>query len=256
MAKGHKDKIAVITGGANGIGQAFAKRLAEDGVHIAIADLQDTAATVKMVEAAGRKALAVRCDVSEPQSVSTMARQVKEHFGHADIVVNCAGIFPQQNFTDMTYDDWRKVLSTNLDSAFLVSSAFAPGMIERKWGRIVSMASSTIGSVVTGFAHYVASKAGIVGFTRALASDLAPHGITVNAISPGLTRTPGATSRAPRPGFATMDAEFENVAQLYQAIKRIEEPEDLVGTVSFLTSDDAAFITGQTISVDGGRVRR
>ena len=256
MAKGHKDKIAVITGGANGIGQAFAKRLAEDGVHIAIADLQDTAATVKMVEAAGRKALAVKCDVSEPQSVSTMARQVKEHFGHADIVVNCAGIFPQQNFTDMTYDDWRKVLSTNLDSAFLVSSAFAPGMIERKWGRIVSMASSTIGSVVTGFAHYVASKAGIVGFTRALASDLAPHGITVNAISPGLTRTPGATSRAPRPGFATMDAEFENVAQLYQAIKRIEEPEDLVGTVSFLTSDDAAFITGQTISVDGGRVRR
>ena len=256
MAKGHKDKIAVITGGANGIGQAFAKRLAEDGVHVAIVDIGDASATVKMVEAAGRKALAVKCDVSEPQSVTTMANAVKKQFGGADILVNCAGIFPQKTFTDMNYDDWRKVLSTNLDSAFLVSSAFAPGMIEKKWGRIISMASSTIGSVVTGFAHYVTSKAGIVGFTRALATDLAPYGITVNAISPGLTRTPGATSRAPRAGFATMDDEFMSVAQQFQAIKRIEEPEDLVGTVSFLTSDDAAFITGQTISVDGGRVRR
>jgi len=256
MAKGHKDKVAVITGGASGIGQAFAKRLAEDGVHVAIVDLGDPAATVKMVQAAGRRALAIKCDVSEPQSVTTMANAVKKEFGGADILVNCAGIFPQKNFIDMSYDDWRKVLSTNLDSAFLVSSAFAPGMVEKKWGRIVSMASSTIGSVVTGFAHYVTSKAGIVGFTRALATDLAPYGITVNAISPGLTKTPGATGRAPRAGFATMDDEVMSGAQQYQAIKRIEVPDDLAGTVSFLTSDDAAFITGQTISVDGGRVRR
>jgi NAD(P)-dependent dehydrogenase (short-subunit alcohol dehydrogenase family) len=254
MAKGHKDKIAVITGGANGIGQAFAKRLAEDGVHIAVADLADGAATVKMVEAAGRKAIAVKCDVSAPDSVAAMAQQVKKQFGHADIVINCAGIFPQKAFTDMTYDDWRKVLSINLDSAFLVSSAFAPGMIERKWGRIVNMASSTLGSVVTGFAHYVASKGGIVGFTRALASDLAAHGITVNAIAPGLTRSPGTLARAPRAGLKSMDEEFESVAQM-QAIKRVEVPDDLVGTVSFLTSDDAAFITGQTLNVDGGRVR-
>ena len=255
MAKGHKDKVAVITGAASGIGQAFAKRLAEDGVHVAIADLQDGAATVKMVEAAGRKAIAFKCDVSEPQAVTTLANEVKKQFGGADIVVNCCGIFPQKNFTDMSYDDWRKVLSTNLDSAFLVSSAFAPGMIEKKWGRIVNMSSSTLGSVVTGFAHYVASKGGIVGFTRAVATDLAPYGITVNAIAPGLTRTPGATSRAPRAGFASMDAEFDAVAQQFQAIKRVEAPDDLVGTVSFLTSDDAAFITGQTIAVDGGRVR-
>jgi NAD(P)-dependent dehydrogenase (short-subunit alcohol dehydrogenase family) len=255
MAKGHKDKIAVITGGASGIGQAFAKRLAEDGVHVAIVDIQDAGATVKMVEAAGRKAAAIKCDVSEPQAVTVMANAVRKQFGHPDILVNCCGIFPQKNFIDMTFDDWRKVMATNLDSAFLVSSAFAPGMIEKKWGRIVSMSSSTVGSVVTGFAHYVASKAGIVGFTRALATDLAPHGITVNAIAPGLTKSPGAMSRAPRAGFATMDDEFMSVAEQYQAIKRIELPEDLVGAVSFLTSDDAAFMTGQTLSVDGGRVR-
>jgi NAD(P)-dependent dehydrogenase (short-subunit alcohol dehydrogenase family) len=154
----------------------------------------------------------------------------------------------------MKFEDWRRVLSINLDSVFLCSSAFVPGMKQRGWGRVVSMASSTFGSVVTGFTHYVASKGGIIGFTRALASELGPHGITVNAIAPGLTKTPGAMSRAPRAGLASMDEEFDQVAQM-QAIKRPEVPEDLVGTISYLTSDDAAFITGQTLNVDGGRVR-
>ncbi len=254
MAKGHKDKVALITGGANGIGQAFAKRLAEDGVHIAIADIAPAAETAKMVEAAGRQVFAVSCDVSSPEAVTAMAKDVQGKFSHVDIVVNCCGIFPQKEFAEMTFADWRKVLATNLDSAFLVSSAFAPGMMQRRWGRIVNMASSTLGSVVTGFAHYVASKGGIVGFTRALATDLAPYGITVNAISPGLTRSPGTLARAPRPGFASMDEEFENVAKM-QAIRRPEVPDDLIGAISFLTSDDAAFITGQTLNVDGGRVR-
>ena len=127
-------------------------------------------------------------------------------------------------------------------------------MRTRQWGRVVNMASSTLGSVVTGFAHYVASKGGIVGFTRALATDLAADGITVSAIAPGLTRSPGTVSRAPRPAFKSMEDEFAAVAQM-QAIKRVEVPEDLVGAVSFLTSDDAAFMTGQTLNIDGWRMR-
>ena len=132
----------------------------------------------------------------------------------------------------MTYEDWRRVLSINLDSAFLVSQAFVPGMKQRGWGRIVNMASSTLGSVVTGFVHYMSSKAGIVGFTRALASELGPHGITVNAISPGLTRSPGTLARKPRPGMADMDDGIQ-LRRRMQAIKRVEVPDDLVGTVSY-----------------------
>jgi NAD(P)-dependent dehydrogenase (short-subunit alcohol dehydrogenase family) len=254
VGKGHKDKVAVITGAANGIGQAFAKRLAEDGVHVAIADMADAAQTVKLVETAGRNALGLVCDVADEDSVAAMAKQVQEKFGHADIVVNCAGIYPQQDFAAMTFADWRKVLAINLDGTFLVTAAFVPGMRARQWGRVVNMASSTFGSVTTGFAHYVASKGGVIGFTRALAGDLAADGITVNAIAPGLTRSPGTIARNPRPGFATMDAEFVAVASL-QAIKRPEVPDDLVGALSFLTSDEAAFMTGQTLNVDGGRVR-
>jgi NAD(P)-dependent dehydrogenase (short-subunit alcohol dehydrogenase family) len=254
MAKGHKDKVAVITGAANGIGQAFAKRLAEDGVHIAIADIAAPDQTVKLVEQAGRQALACRCDITSEASVAAMAADVQKKFDRCDILINCAGIYPQQAFDQMKFEDWRRILSINLDSVFLVSSALVPGMKQRQWGRIVNMASSTLGSVVSGFVHYMSSKAGCVGFTRALASELGPHGITVNAISPGLTRSPGTLARKPRPGMADMEAEF-NLAASMQAIKRVEVPEDLVGTVSYLTSDDAAFITGQTINVDGGRVR-
>jgi NAD(P)-dependent dehydrogenase (short-subunit alcohol dehydrogenase family) len=254
VGKGHKDKVAVITGAAGGIGQAFAKRLAEDGAHVAIADMGDGQETVRLVEAAGRNALAVVCDVAKEDSVAAMAKQVQQKFGHADIVVNCAGIFPQLDFAAMTFAEWRRVLSINLDGTFLVTAAFVPGMRARKWGRIVNMASSTFGSVTTGFAHYVASKGGVIGFTRGLAGDLAADGITVNAIAPGLTRSPGTIVRKPRPGFATMDEEFAAVASM-QAIKRLEVPDDLVGALSFLTSDDAAFMTGQTLNVDGGRVR-
>src|SRR5271169_4646249 len=254
MAKGHKDKVAVITGAAGGIGQAFGKRLAADGVHIAVADTIDASATVKMVEAAGRQAVAVKCDVASEASVAAMAKEVGKKFSHVDIVINCAGIFPQKEFPDMTFADWRQVLSINLDGTFLVTAAFVPGMRARKWGRIVNLASSTFGSVTTGFAHYVASKGGIIGFTRALAGDVAADGITVNAIAPGLTRSPGTLVRKPCPGFADMDEEFTAVAGL-QAIKRVEVPEDLVGALSFLTSDDAAFMTGQTLNVDGGHVK-
>jgi NAD(P)-dependent dehydrogenase (short-subunit alcohol dehydrogenase family) len=253
MAKGHKDKVAVITGASNGIGQAFAKRLAEDGVHIAIADLAAADVTVKMIEQADRQVLVSKCDITSEQSVANMAADVQKKFGRCDIVVNCAGIFPVQPFDTMTFADWRRMMAINLDGMFLVTHALVPGMKQRGWGRIVNLSSSTVGSVVSGYAHYVTTKAGIIGFTRALAGELGPFGITVNAIAPSITRTPGTLGRQPRAGIASMEDEFQLVAQS-QAIKRVEVPEDLVGTVSYLTSDDAAFVTGQTINVNGGRI--
>jgi NAD(P)-dependent dehydrogenase (short-subunit alcohol dehydrogenase family) len=249
MGKGHKGKVAVITGAAAGIGQAYAQRLAEDGVWIAIADIADGAETAALVRAAGSEAFALRCDVSSPDEVQHLAGEVERHFGGCDILVNNAGIYPMQPFETISFGDWRHIFAVNLDSMFLMAKAFVPGMKQRGWGRIVNIASNTFATPVTGVVHYVASKGGVIGFTRALASELGAHGITVNAIAPGLTRSPGTLVTNPRP-----EERFALVANA-QAIKRSEMPEDLVGTLSFLTSDDAAFITGQTYYVDGGWVR-
>jgi NAD(P)-dependent dehydrogenase (short-subunit alcohol dehydrogenase family) len=240
MGKGHLDKVAVVTGAAGGIGRAFAKRLAQDGADVVIADLNPATETVKLVEAAGRRAIACKCDVASPDSVAALAKDVDLTFGRCDILINNAGIYPLKPFEEMTFADWRHVMSINLDAAFLTTSTFIPGMKQRGWGRIVNMSSSTVNTVVTHYAHYIASKGGVVGFTRALASEFGAFGITL--------------SRTPRFGRNSMDEEFAALAAR-QAIPRPEVPEDLVGAMSFLTSDDAAFITGQTLYVDGGMVR-
>jgi NAD(P)-dependent dehydrogenase (short-subunit alcohol dehydrogenase family) len=206
------------------------------------------------VEKTGRRVLYINCDVASPEAVSKLAAEVEKTFSRCDILINNAGIFKLQKFEDMSFADWRRTLSINLDSMFLTSSAFLPGMKRRGWGRIVNMASSTFATVTNGFSHYIASKGGVIGLTRALASEYGPHGVTVNAIAPAFVRTPGAMSRGPRPGETDMEGSFA-AAAAKQAIPRGQLPSDLVGTVSFLCSDDAAFITGQTINVNGGLVR-
>ncbi len=243
------DRVAIVTGGARGIGQASARRLAGDGAHIVVADIAPADETLESVRAMGREALAVHCDVSVADDVARLAGEVERRFARCDILINNVGVYPSQPFEEVSFEDWRRVLSVNLDSMFLTARAFAPGMKARGWGRIVNLASNTFDTPVTGYVHYIASKGGVIGFTRALASDLGGDGVTVNAIAPSLTRTYGTTVTSPR-----SDERFAAVSAM-QAIKREQTPADLVGAVSFLAGDDAGFVTGQTLYVDGGWVR-
>ena len=253
MTKRLAGKTAVISGAAAGIGQASAVRLAEDGARIFIADRAKADETLRMIERAGGKATAVECDISNPASIASLKQAVEQGGGRCDILVNNAGIYPMQTFDDITFDDWRRVLSVNLDSMFLMTKAFADGMRKNGWGRIVNIASDTVNLLVPNFVHYITSKAGVIGFTRSLATEFGERGVTVNAIAPGLTRTPG-TSAQKIPGGMTTDALFDLMAHM-QSIKRSEVATDLVGAVSFLASEDAAFITGQTLYVNGGLTR-
>ncbi|MGZ5804281.1 MAG: SDR family NAD(P)-dependent oxidoreductase [Xanthobacteraceae bacterium] len=253
MGKGHRGKIAVVTGASEGIGQVFAVRLAEEGVDVAIADVKPADETVRRVTAIGRRAFAVHCDVSKPDDVAAFARAVEANFARCDILVNCAGIYPMQPFDTMTFEHWRRVMSINLDSMFLMTKAFAAGMRQRGWGRIVNIASDTVSLPVPDFAHYVASKGGVIGFTRAIATEFAQQGVTANIISPGLTRTPGTLSGTDHNGNPRDD--YFTFAEQRNPMRRLGAPDDLAGAIAFLTSDDAAYISGQTFFINGGLTR-
>jgi NAD(P)-dependent dehydrogenase (short-subunit alcohol dehydrogenase family) len=254
MAKRHEDKTAVISGAASGIGQASAIRLAEEGARIVIADRDKAQETLRLIEGIGGHAIAVQCDVSDPASVAALKAKVESNGGRCDILVNNAGIYPMQTFDEITFEDWRRVLSVNLDSMFLMTKALTGGMRQRRWGRIVNIASDTVSLLVPNLIHYISSKAGVIGFTRSLATEFGEHGVNVNAIAPGLTRTPGTLADKEIPGGMSKEALFEMMAHM-QSIKRGEVASDLVGAVSFLASEDAAFITGQTLYVNGGLTR-
>lgn len=242
MSKG----TAVVSGAANGIGQAYAERLAADGFDIAVADVVDAVATRKLVEATGQKFYAAIVDVTSPTSTQQFAADVSTNMSPVVALINNAGIYPWKSFEDTDFETWRKVIGVNLDGAFLMCKAFVPGMLARKHGRIVNVASSTFWLNAPDMTAYIASKGGIIGFTRALASEIGASSVTANVIAPGLTNTKSMRG---------INEEIFDYLPKQQAIPRMIEPQDLVGVVSFLCSSDSTFVTGQTIVVDGGQVR-
>jgi NAD(P)-dependent dehydrogenase (short-subunit alcohol dehydrogenase family) len=247
-AQTHEGRVAVVTGATGGFGQAFCVALAERGADIVAVDINDLSETVELVEKLGRKAIALTVDIADPSAVEEVGPRIRSEFGRCDILVNNAGIYPNRPFEDMDYEFWRQVQSVNLDSQFLMSKAVVDLMKENSWGRIINLTSNSIVLAVTGVSAYISSKMGIIGFTRGLASDLAEFGITVNAIGPTLTPSQAWDARGlPEVVIETTIAK--------QAIKRRGQTDDLVGIIAFLSSDDAAFITGQTMMADGGLAR-
>ncbi|TMV48929.1 3-oxoacyl-ACP reductase FabG [Paenibacillus mesophilus] len=248
------DKVALVTGGSTGIGREVCLAFATEGARVAvnyIGSEQKARDVVAEIEAAGGQAMAVFADVSDEAQVNAMIETVNRAWGGVDILVNNAGIYPRKAWHEITGDEWDRVQAVNLKSCFLTSKAVFPHMREKGYGKIINVSSVTFWRGQKGFVHYVASKGGVIGFTRALSREVGMHGITVNAISPGAVMTEQELLDMP-------DAAEREKTRLYlteeQAIPRRQLPPDMVGAFLFLASRDSDFTTGQTVNVDGGWV--
>jgi pyridoxal 4-dehydrogenase len=239
-------QTALVNGAARGLGYATAERLAAEGARVALFDndAEALAAATGSLGGGESAALAQTVDVTDEEAVGRGVAAVLAETGRIDVLVNNAGIYPHFPFEELTFADWRRVLATNLDSVYLCSHAVYPSMRERGYGRIVNVSSATFFIGYPGLSAYVASKGGIVGFTRALASEAGPHGITVNAITPGLIATEGVVGGEEAGLFDEIVPD--------QAVGRRGEPEDIAEAIAYLASPAASFITGQTVNVDGG----
>jgi len=245
-----KGRTAIVTGAGSGIGKAFALRLAQDGANVVIADIRnhDTAAQ-EIAKTTGARTLGLKADVSSEADTARMAEETLKAFGSIDALVNNAAMFSVlqlRPFEQIPVEEWKRLMEVNILGVALACRAVVPQMRAQQRGRIINLASGAPIKGVPLFLHYIASKGAVIAMTRGLARELGKDGITVNAIAPGFTMSEGVIEH-------THHVEVSREGSLRsRAIPRDEQPEDLVGTVSFLASDDAAFMTGQTLVVDGG----
>lgn len=239
-------RVAIVTGSARGIGGAAALRLASEGATVAFADINEEGAKAKAAEAGG-DSFAVAVDVGDPESVARLHETVLERCGKLDVLVNAAAIVPFVAWNDLTFEEWRRVLRVNLDGLYLMCRASSEAMRRNGYGRIVSICSNSIFAGTPNMAHYVAAKGGVMTFSRALATELGGDRITVNCVAPGLTDTEGVQESPHKDAF-----EF---VEMLQAIKGRGTARDIVPAIAFLASEEAHWITGQTLVSDGGMVR-
>ena len=245
-------RVAVVTGAASGMGLAIARHLAARGDRVGLLDLQGEAAlrAAGELRESGATAIGVEADVTDRGAVDAALDKVRAELGPIAIVVTGAGLDAFERFTDITVESWERVLAVNLTGTFHCLQAAVPDMLAARWGRMVTIASSSAQSGAPRMAHYVASKAGVIGLTKALALDLARHGITVNCIPPGIIDTP-MLRRAEASGDV---GNIEKLAPRMIPVGRAGTPEDIAATCAFLCSDEASFITGQVVGVNGGMV--